>query len=66
MKTLSEQNKKRISGSFQILGDKEWFHKGDKDFYKYAEELMEKGYTEDEAVDFLEKVYNTVANEYGD
>ena len=58
--------KKRITGAFQILGDGSWFKGGDTDFYKYAEELMEKGYTEDEAIDFLEKVYNTVANEYGD
>jgi len=27
---------------------------------------MNKGYTEEEAIDFLGGVYNTVANEYGD
>lgn len=64
--TLSEKGKKRITSNFQILGVKEWYKKGDKDFYSYAEQLMNKGYTEEEAIDFLGGVYNTVANEYGD
>lgn len=63
---LSELGKKRISGGFRVLGSEAWFHDGDKDFYEYAEELMVKGFTEEEALDFLEKVHNTVAHEYGD
>ena len=63
---LSEMGKKRITGEFRELGAKEWFKGGDKDFYIYAQELMDKGYTEDEAIDFLERVNSTVCNEYGD
>lgn len=34
-------------------------------FDSYYDELISKGFTEDEAKEFLESIYNTVGGEYG-
>lgn len=60
MTHITEQGKKKIE---EIT---EWFHRGDDDFEEYAIEMIRKGFSEDEALELLEKIFRTVANEYGD
>lgn len=50
----------------EIPSDGEWWRKGNFDaFVALAKELIAKGFTEDEAVRFLDDCYSTVANEFG-
>lgn len=42
-----------------------WKESNYEDFVNYAKKLIDKGFSEDEAVDFLEEIYDIVSNEYG-
>ena len=45
----------------------EWWHpEGLDTFITLAEELIGKGYSAEDAVDFLQQAYWAVANEYGE
>lgn len=62
---MSEELKSKISQLQPCEGGR-WFHEGQADFYKLAERLIEKGFSEDEALDILQTAYYTVANEFGE
>jgi len=52
-----------------VLGGQEdgWWHKGNEDtFIDLAQSLLDPGMSEEEAYNFLEDAYRTVADEYGD
>ena len=54
--------KQRISD----LADGEWFiYNNEKYFLTCYERLTEKGFTGEEAIEFLEDMYYTVSSEYG-
>lgn len=56
--------KKLIS---QIPGEDGWWKsRSEEEFNKYAVIMREKGFTEKETVDLLEKIYWSVASCYGD
>jgi len=46
--------------------DGRWFHEGQDVFLQVGDELINRGFSENETFNILEKVYRTVANEYGD
>lgn len=60
---LSEAAKQAI---IEFQDPKEWWHRGHELFFELAQDLIDHGYTEDEAVEFLCLAYSCVANEYGD
>lgn len=60
----NEQFRQRIS---EIPGDEEGFYKSDAEetFYNSGIELVNRGFTEDQAIDFLSELYTATARCYG-
>lgn len=62
MTSLSDKAKQEIREWQSRDG---WWHGGEADYFKLAEELMSVGFSEDSAVNFLSGAYFTAANEFG-
>lgn len=60
----NDQFRQRIC---EIPGDEEGFYKSDAEetFYQSGIELVERGFTEDEAIDFLSELYSATAGCFG-
>lgn len=51
----------------EIVPDGIWWNEDNCDKFIYAgKKLLEKGFTEDEALEFLSLLYASIADEYGD
>jgi hypothetical protein len=42
-----------------------WFHRGDEDYARLLETLVNKGFTEEEGLDLLGRAYSVASNEFG-
>lgn len=65
---MIEKSFKELILSITSDVDGSGFYKAETDdkFLMFAETLTDKGFSEDEAIEFLTDIYYAVANEYGD
>jgi hypothetical protein len=57
---------KQAIRAFQDDDFNDWFHNGHESYFGLAEELIERGYEEADAIDFLFAAYCVVENEFGE
>lgn len=62
----SEAAKKAIiEWQYGSEADGEWYHRGNDDYVKILDRLLDLGITEEDGLDILQSAYYIAANEFG-